>query len=112
MRFRSFGVSASNMEEYISELKRKEEEYIEESTLSHLNTISLEQIFIQDDDDNDNDDYALLGHKSNYRIQKNNLRKKKRKIQKNKFNKRFRKKINFFHCKRKRINSEPIYFNI
>ena len=42
MRFRSFCVSASNMEEYLSKLKVQETEYIEESTLSHLNFMSLE----------------------------------------------------------------------
>ena len=37
MRFRSFGISASNMDEYLSKIKAQEAEYIEESTLSQLN---------------------------------------------------------------------------
>ena len=76
MRFRSFGVSASNMEEYISKLKVQEAEYIEESTLSHLNFMSLEPKINEEEEKSD--DYALLGHKSSYRIQKLNFHKKRR----------------------------------
>ena len=101
MRFRSFGVSASNMEEYISKLKVQESEYIEESILSHLNFISLEPKINEEDESSD--DYALLGHKSSYRIQKLNFRKKRRKRRRINSNKFFRKK-NYFHSKRKRLN--------
>ena len=111
MRFRSFGVSASNMEEYISKLKVQEDEYMEETTLSQLNFISLEQRLNQED--NNNDDYALLGHKSTYRIQKRIFRNKKRKRKRGRIlcEQYFRKKIHFFHRKRKRINSEQIKTN-
>ncbi len=109
MRFRSFGVSASNMEEYISKLKVQESEYIEESILSHLNFISLEPKINEEDESND--DYALLGHKSSYRIQKLNFRKKRRKRRRINSNQFFRKKI-YFHRKRKRLNSEQINTNI
>ena len=104
MRFRSFGVSASNMEEYISKLKAKEAEYMEESTLSQLTYITLETKNNQDDDNSD--DYALLGHKSSYRIQKLNFRRKRRKRGKIYSAQFFRKKIYFYRHKRKRVNSE------
>ena len=109
MRFRSFGVSASNMEEYLSKLKVQETEYIEESTLSQLNYISLEPKI--DEDDDNCDDYALLGHKSSYKIHKINFRKKRRKRRRISSNQYFRKKI-YFHHKRKRINSEQYDINI
>ena len=108
MRFRSFGVSASNMEEYISKLKVQEAEYIEESTLSQLNFISLEPKINEEDENSD--DYALLGHKSSYKIQKLNFRKKRRKRRRILSNQYFRKKI-YFHRKRKRLNSEQILTN-
>ena len=104
MRFRSFGVSASNMEEYISKLKAKEAEYMEESTLSQLTYITLETKNNQDDDNSH--DYALLGHKSSYRIQKLNFRRKRRKRGKIFSTQFFRKKIYFYRHKRKRVNSE------
>ena len=109
MRFRSFGVSASNMEEYLSKLKVQETEYLEESTLSQLNYISIEPKINEDDDNND--DYALLGHKSSYRVQRINFRKKIRKRRRINSNQYFRKKI-YFHHKRKRINSEQCDINI
>ena len=109
MRFRSFCVSASNMEEYLSKLKVQETEYIEESTLSQLNHISLEPKI--DEDDDNSDDYAFLGHKSSYKIQKINFRKKRRKRRRISSNQYFRKKI-YFHHKRKRINSELYDINI
>ena len=109
MRFRSFGVSASNMEEYLSKLKVQETEYLEESTLSQLNYISIEPKINEDDDNND--DYALLGHKSSYRVQRINFRKKIRKRRRINSNQYFRKKI-YFHHKRKRINSEQYDINI
>ena len=109
MRFRSFGVSASNMEEYISKLKAQEAEYIEESTLSHLNYFSLEPKINEEDERSD--DYALLGHKSSYRILKLNFHKKRRKRKRIFSNQFIRKKI-YFHRKRKRLNSEQINTNI
>ena len=109
MRFRSFCVSASNMEEYLSKLKVQETEYLEESTLSQLNYISIEPKINEDDDNKD--DYALLGHKSSYRVQRINFRKKRRKRRRINSNQYFRKKI-YFHHKRKRINSEQCDINI
>ncbi len=105
MRFRSFGISASNMDEYLSKLKSQEAEYMEESTLSQLNFFSLEQKNNQDDD---SDDYAFLGHKSNYKITKINVRKKRRKRGRIFSTQFFRKKIYFHHHKRRRLNSEQI----
>ena len=110
MRFRSFCVSASNMEEYLSKLKVQETEYIEESTLSHLNFMSLEPKINEEEEKSD--DYALLGHKSSYRIQKLNFHKKRRRRRRLNSSQFFKKKI-YFHRKRKRLNSEQqIYTNI
>ena len=110
MRFRSFGVSASNMEEFISKLKEKEIEYLEDSTLSQLNIATLEE---NNSEDNNSDDYALLGPKSNYKIQRINKRRKRRKRQRIFSNHFFRKKIYFYrHHKKSRLNSESINVNI
>ena len=99
MRFRSVGVSASNMDEYISKIKEKENSYIEESTLAHIKCISLEE------KNNYNDEYALLGHRANYKMSK--FEKLRRNRKRKRLNKHFRKKIYFLH-KRNRINSETI----
>ena len=100
MRFRSFGVSASNMEEYISKLKVQEAEYIEESTLSHLNFMSLEPKINEEEEKSD--DYALLGHKSSYRIQKLNFHKKRRRRRRLNSSQFFKKK-NLFSSQKKKI---------
>ena len=112
MRFRSVGVSASNMDEYLSKFKAQEAEYMEESTLSQLNFFSLEQKNNQDNQDDDSDDYALLGHKSNYKITKIKTRKKRRKRGRIFSTQFFRKKIYFHHHKRRSLNSEQIDKNI
>ena len=100
MRFRSVGLSASNIEEYLSKIKQKENSYIEESALSHFNLISLEEKI------NYNDEYELLGHRANYKMNKfeklRRIRKRKR------LNKNFKKKKKSFLHKRNRINSETI----
>ena len=101
MRFRSVGASASNIEEYLSKLKEKENSFIEESTLAHIKIISLEE------KNNYNDDYELLGHKATYKMNKFEKLRRNRKIKRLKLNKNFRKKIYFIH-KRNRINSETI----
>ena len=93
MRFRSLGVIASNKEEYLSQLKELEKDYIEESALSLFNSISLEEESLIT---NNSDD--LLFYKSKYKIKL-----KKRNILSNKYY--FRKKI-YFH-KRKRRRSNP-----
>ena len=99
MRFRSIGTSASNLEEYLRKIKENENNYIEESTLSYITCISL-------DEDEINDENEFLGPKSNYKI--NDFQKclKRKKGNKNS-SQYFRKKI-FFHHKRKRINYESI----
>ena len=96
MRFRSIGISASNIEEYLAKVKEKENSYIEEATLAHINLISLGE------NDSINDEYEFLGHKSDYKMKKyDKFRKKRKRISST----NFRKKI-FFRHKRNRINSE------
>ena len=98
MRVRSFGISASNMEEFISILKEKEAEYIEESTLSQLNYISLKE---QDTEDTLNNEYNFLLNQSNYKIRRLNNQRKNINI----FSSNFPKKIIKFHgLGRKRLN--------
>ena len=104
MRFRSIGVSASNLEEYLSKLKEKENAFIEESALVHINFISL------DEKSNNDDEYDLLAPKSNYKIKIFNKLRNRRKRKRFESNQYFRKKI-FFYRKRKRINSETINVN-
>ena len=101
MRVRSFGISASNMEEFISILKEKEAEYIEESTLSQLNYISLKE---EETDNTFNNEYNFLINKSNYKIIRlNNHRKMRKNI--DIFSSNFPKKIIKFHgLGRKRLN--------
>ena len=97
MRFRSIGISASSIEEYLTKIKEKEISYLEESALSHIGFISLEE------KRNNNDEYEFLGYKSNYKM--NNYEQKKTKRRRIRSNQFFRKKI-FFRHKRFRINSE------
>ena len=104
MRFRSVGISASNLEEYLIKLKKKENAAIEESTLAHIKFISL------DENSNNDDEYDLLAPKSNYKIKNINKFRKRRKRKRFESNQYFRKKIFFYH-KRKRINSETIKIN-
>ena len=104
MRFRSCGMSASNIEEYLKKIKEKEQSYLEESTLSHITCISLvEKSINEDDDDNE---YDLLRPTSNYEMKRYEkfTKRRKRLIVPKKY---FRKKI-FFHHKRSRIISESI----
>ena len=99
MRFRSIGIAASSIEEYLANIKEREHEYNEESTLSHIGIISLEE------KRNNNEEYEFLGYKSNYKMSNYEKKRKKRKrINSNQF---FRKKLYFRH-KRNRINSESI----
>ena len=99
MRFRSVCVSASNLEEYLSKIKEKENSYIEESTLAHIKKISLEEKI------NYNDEYELLGYRANYKM--NKFEKLRRNRKRKRLSKHFRKKIYFLY-KRNRINSETI----
>ena len=100
MRFRSFGLSASNMKEYISKLKEKENKYLEESTLAQIDLLNLEE------KSDNSDEYDLLGPKSNYKLTKFEKKRLKRKTRRMS-DYYFRKKFVFYH-KRKRINSESI----
>jgi len=105
MRFRSVGVSASNLEDFLIKLKEKENAIIEESTLAHINFISLEE------KSNNDGEYNLLGPKSNYKMKNiSKLRRRRRKRKRFESNQYYRKKIFFYH-KRKRINSETINTN-
>ncbi len=99
MRFRSIGISASNIEEYLSKLREKENKYLEESALAHIGLISFEER------SDNNDEYDLLGPKSNYTLKKYKKKRKKRKMKRIISTQYFRKKI-FFRHKRIRINSE------
>ena len=103
MRFRSCGMSASNIEEYLKKIKEKEQSYLEESTLSHITCISLAE---KSNNEEDDDEYDLLRPTSNYEMKKYEkfIKRRKRLIGQKKY---FRKKI-FFHHKRSRINSESI----
>ena len=103
MRFRSCGLSASNIEEYLKKIKEKEQSYLEESTLSHITCISLVE---KSNNDEDDDEYDLLKPTSNYEMKKyERFTKRRRRLVGSK--QYFRKKI-FFHHKRSRINSESI----
>ena len=84
MRFRSIGVSASNIRDYIKHAQEIEENYINESTLAHIGIISLEETTVNDE---------LLGPNSIYKLTKlkERGRRKKRKMQ------YYRKKIFFYH---------------
>ena len=104
MRFRSVGMSASNLEEYLIKLKEKENAIIEESTLTHINFISLNE------KSNNDDEYDLLGPKSNYKMKNINKLRRRRKRKRFESNQYYRKKIFFYH-KIKRINSETINVN-
>ena len=87
MRFRSIGVSASNLRDYLKSLKEVEDNYIDESILTHIGFISLEETNINDE---------LLGPNSLYRVTKLKIqkRKKRRKIFKIHY---YRKKLFFYH---------------
>ena len=84
MRFRSIGVSASNIRDYLTRVKEVEDNYINESTLAHLGFISLEERTFKP---------QLLGPNSLYKltILKAKGKRKKRKMQ------HYRKKIFFYH---------------
>ena len=87
MRFRSNGVSASNLRDYLKCLKEVEDNYIDESILTHIGFISLEEKNINDE---------LLGPNSLYKLTKLKIqkRKKRRKILKIHY---YRKKLFFYH---------------
>ena len=84
MRFRSIGVCASNITDYLTHIKEVEDNYINESTLAHLGFISLKE--------NNNND-GLLGPNSLYKLKiiKEQKRKKRKRV------KCCRKKLFFYH---------------
>ena len=84
MRFRSIGISASNIRDYLTHIKELEDNYINESTLAHLGFISLEEKNFKDE---------FLGPNALYKLikLKEQRRRKRRKIQ------FYRKKIFFYH---------------
>ena len=85
MRFRSIGICATNIGDYLTRIKEVEDNYINESILTHIGFISLE--------DNNNKD-GLLGPNSLYKLRrvKNHRKRKWRKIFKSQFH---RKKLHF-----------------
>ena len=84
MRYRSIGVSASNIRDYLTRIKEVEDNYINESTLAHIGFISLEEKKFKNE---------LLGPNSIYKLTflKAKGRRKKRKMQ------YYRKKLFFYH---------------
>ena len=84
MRFRSIGISASNIRDYLTNIKEVEDNYINESTLAHLGFISLEEKRFKG---------QLLGPNALYKLTKlkEQRRRKRRRVQ------FYRKKIFFYH---------------
>ena len=95
MRFRSIGVCASNITDYLTHIKEVEDNYINESTLAHIGFISLK--------DNNNNG-GLLGPNSFYKLTKtkDQRRKKRKKV------KYYRKKLFFYHKKKFSTNNTNI----
>ena len=86
MRFRSVGISASNIRDYLARIKEEEDNYINESLLAHIGIISLEETKNKD---------GLLGPNSLYKLTYlKNQRKKRDKIMKSHH---YRKKLYFHH---------------
>ena len=87
MRFRSIGISAPNLRDYLKRIKEEEDNYINESILAHIGFISLE--------DSNNKD-GLLGPNSIYKLTnlKSHRKKRRRKLVKIHH---YRKKLNFHY---------------
>ena len=98
MRFRSIGVSASNIRDYLKRVKEVEDNYINESTLAHIGFISLEET-----DSND----ELLGPNSIYKLTKLKIQ-KGRKRKRNINVQYYRKKLYFFHQTKVYTNNNEI----
>ena len=94
MRFRSIGISAPNLRDYLKKIKEEEANYINESILAHIGFISLEDSNYKD---------GLLGPNSIYKLTylKSQQKKRRRKIMKIHH---FRKKLHF-HYQTNRNNS-------
>ena len=70
MRFRSIGVSAQNISDYLTRIKEEEDNYINESILLHIGYISLEESKGED---------GHLGFNSKYKLEERR-KKRRRKI--------------------------------
>jgi len=98
MRFRSVGISASNIDDYLSRLKEEEDNCIYESILSHIEFISLEK---------SENIGGLLGPNSLYKLSElKNQRKKRRRGKLLKIH--YRKKLYFHHQTSKTNSSNNI----
>ena len=95
MRFRSIGVCASNIRDYLTHIKEVEDDYITESTLAHIGFISLKE---------NNINGGLLGPNSFYKLTKlkEQRRKKRKKV------KIYRKKLFFYHQTKYSANNNNI----
>lgn len=84
MRYRSIGVSATNIRDYLKRVKEVEDTYINESTLAHIGFISLKEKKFKNE---------LLGPNAIYKLTILNEqgRRKKRRMQ------YYRKKLFFYH---------------
>ena len=85
MRFRSVGICASNIRDYLNQINEVENDYINESTLAHIGLISLKER---------KGKVGLLGHNSLYKL----TLLKSRKTRKRRLNFHYcRKKLYFYH---------------
>ncbi len=101
MRFRSIGICATNIGDYLARIKEVEDNYINESILAHIGFISLEE--------NNNKD-GLLGPNSLYKLRrlKTHRKRKWRKFFKSQFH---RKKLHFHHKTEKNSNDINVINN-
>ena len=95
MRFRSIGISAPNLRDYLKRIKEEEDNYINESILAHIGFISLE--------DSNNKD-GLLGPNSIYKLTYLKSQRKKRRKKLMKFH-HYRKKLHFHYQENKNNSS-------
>ena len=99
MRYRAFAMNAPNMNKYINRIKKVENNYLTESALFHIGLIALNE-----EANNSDDEYGMLGPNAAYKITNIELRNKR--ARRNKIsNCYFRKKI-FFHHKRRRSSND------
>ena len=99
MRYRTFGMSAPNMNKYINRIKKVEENYLTESTLIHIGLIALKE------EEDSEDEYGMLGPNASYKITNIGLNNKRIRGNKLFTNSYFRKKISFRHKRRRSSDS-------
>ena len=99
MRYRTFGMSAPNMNKYINRIKKVEENYLTESTLIHIGLIALKE------EEDSEDEYGMLGPNASYKITNIGLNNKRIRGNKLITNSYFRKKISFRHKRRRSSDS-------